>query len=160
LAGLHVEEGIRLGKALQLVNIIRDVGADERNGRRYLPRQEADAAGGWPDEPAAMAPFARKLADPWMLTTARHLQAGRRHVARIRHMRLRFATTLPLVLAWETLSCIRQASAEDWWNGVKVSRRRVRQLLPTCLLRLGSPRWLDSWLARYERNWNPPPEPA
>ncbi|MCY9697076.1 phytoene/squalene synthase family protein [Paenibacillus alginolyticus] len=32
-----VEAGIWLGKAMQIVNIVRDVGEDQRRGRRYLP---------------------------------------------------------------------------------------------------------------------------
>lgn len=31
------EAGIYLGKAMQIVNIVRDVGEDQRRGRRYLP---------------------------------------------------------------------------------------------------------------------------
>lgn len=34
-----VEAGIHLGKAMQIVNIIRDVGEDQRRGRRYLPHE-------------------------------------------------------------------------------------------------------------------------
>jgi 15-cis-phytoene synthase len=36
---------IRLGVALQLTNILRDVGEDWRNGRLYLPREELEAFG-------------------------------------------------------------------------------------------------------------------
>lgn len=36
---------IRLGVALQLTNILRDVGEDWRNGRIYLPREELEAFG-------------------------------------------------------------------------------------------------------------------
>ena len=35
---------IKLGVALQLTNILRDVGEDWRNGRVYLPREELDLA--------------------------------------------------------------------------------------------------------------------
>lgn len=34
----HERFGIRLGEAMQLTNILRDVGEDARNGRVYLPR--------------------------------------------------------------------------------------------------------------------------
>lgn len=36
---------IKLGVALQMTNILRDVGEDYRNGRVYLPREEMDAFG-------------------------------------------------------------------------------------------------------------------
>jgi 15-cis-phytoene synthase len=36
---------IKLGVALQMTNILRDVGEDYRNGRLYLPREELDSYG-------------------------------------------------------------------------------------------------------------------
>jgi phytoene synthase len=39
------EYAVHLGTALQLTNIIRDVGADARDGRVYLPRQDLEAFG-------------------------------------------------------------------------------------------------------------------
>jgi phytoene synthase len=39
------EYAVNLGMALQLTNIIRDVGADARVGRIYLPRQDLQAFG-------------------------------------------------------------------------------------------------------------------
>lgn len=33
------ESGIWIGKAMQIVNIVRDVGEDQRKGRRYIPRE-------------------------------------------------------------------------------------------------------------------------
>jgi phytoene synthase len=35
-----VKYAIKLGVALQMTNILRDVGEDYRNGRLYLPREE------------------------------------------------------------------------------------------------------------------------
>ena len=37
--------GVRFGKGLQLVNILRDLPVDLRNGRCYLPAKELSAAG-------------------------------------------------------------------------------------------------------------------
>lgn len=39
------EAGIYLGKAMQIVNIIRDVGEDQERGRRYIPKQLMDRYG-------------------------------------------------------------------------------------------------------------------
>ena len=39
------EYAVHLGTALQLTNIIRDVGADAREGRVYVPRQDLEAFG-------------------------------------------------------------------------------------------------------------------
>ncbi|WP_211747416.1 phytoene/squalene synthase family protein [Paenibacillus sp. Marseille-Q4541] len=45
-SGLKIlESGIALGKAMQIVNIIRDVGEDQRRGRRYIPLDMMTAHG-------------------------------------------------------------------------------------------------------------------
>lgn len=41
----HERFGIRLGEAMQLTNILRDIGEDARNGRIYLPRDLMRAHG-------------------------------------------------------------------------------------------------------------------
>lgn len=40
-----IESGVALGKAMQIVNIIRDIGADQRLGRRYVPLEMMHAYG-------------------------------------------------------------------------------------------------------------------
>ena len=44
-----LEDGIRFGKGLQLVNILRDIPQDLRNGRCYVPRESLAAAGLTPE---------------------------------------------------------------------------------------------------------------
>ncbi len=97
--------GIRFGKGLQLVNILRDRQADSDRQRIYVPTGRfndvmADARG--------------------------HLRAARQYVRALRNYRLRVACALPLLLAAETLDLIeRNPSAPR----VKVARRRVWLLL-------------------------------
>jgi farnesyl-diphosphate farnesyltransferase len=97
--------GIRFGKGLQLVNILRDRKADFDRKRVYVP------AGRFND----------------VLADARsHLRAAREYVSALRNYRLRVACALPLLLARETLDLIgRNPSAPR----VKVPRRRVWLLL-------------------------------
>ncbi|MFD0958424.1 phytoene/squalene synthase family protein [Paenibacillus chungangensis] len=40
-----VKSGIQLGKAMQIVNIVRDIGEDRERGRRYIPLQWLTEAG-------------------------------------------------------------------------------------------------------------------
>lgn len=40
-----IDAGIALGKAMQIVNIIRDIGADQKLGRRYIPLDIMDKYG-------------------------------------------------------------------------------------------------------------------
>ncbi len=55
----------RLGLAMQLTNILRDIGEDARAGRIYLPREELDAAGYSEEEllAGAITPAFRALLD-------------------------------------------------------------------------------------------------
>ena len=39
-----IADGIRFGKGLQLVNILRDLPADLKNGRCYLPLEKLETA--------------------------------------------------------------------------------------------------------------------
>jgi farnesyl-diphosphate farnesyltransferase len=97
--------GIRFGKALQLVNILRDRAADLAKGRIYV--REGD--------------FATVLAQ-----ARDHLKAAREYIKSVRIFRLRMACALPFLLAEETLDLVeRNPSAIR----VKVSRGRVRLLL-------------------------------
>ena len=51
--------GVNYGKGLQLVNILRDIPADRRAGRCYLPEEELRAANSTPAKPA------REVFDRW-----------------------------------------------------------------------------------------------
>ena len=44
------EKGVRFGKALQVINILRDIPEDLRFGRCQIPRQELDKHGMKPDD--------------------------------------------------------------------------------------------------------------
>ena len=70
--------GVRFGKGLQLVNILRDVPVDLRNGRCYLPAEELAAAGLSPAdllEPKNEAKF-RPLYNRYLALAEGHLAAG------------------------------------------------------------------------------------
>lgn len=64
------EVALKLGEALQLTNILRDVAEDAERGRLYLPREELDAAG------IAARDLAQVLADPRLPEVCEHV-AGR-----------------------------------------------------------------------------------
>jgi phytoene synthase len=64
IVGFHsnkaVPYAIKLGVALQMTNILRDVGEDYRNGRLYLPREEL-AFYGIPESDIVQG----RVTDPW-----------------------------------------------------------------------------------------------
>ena len=73
-----LRDGIRFGKGLQLVNILRDLPADLRKGRCYIPRQSLAAAGLAPEDlrSAANEPRFRALYQACLDRAGDHLLAG------------------------------------------------------------------------------------
>jgi farnesyl-diphosphate farnesyltransferase len=112
-------DAIRLGKGLQIINVLRDVAKDASMGRSYLP----GVAAGAPAESKWHA------AQPWIARCTGHLDAGERFVRRIRGWRCRLAVWLPLLLARETLELITRSGPRAMESPQKVTRRRVRWLL-------------------------------
>lgn len=97
--------GVRFGKGLQLVNILRDRQADATKGRIYVPATR----------------FYSVLAD-----ARAHLRGARQYVSALRNYRLRVACALPLYLAYETLDLVERNPLEP---RIKVPRYRVWVLL-------------------------------
>lgn len=130
-----IADGVRLGKGLQLVNILRDVGKDMDLGRCYLPEKEwrgrgsADAS-----DLRADSRVLQPVWETWAGVCAAHLEAGLEYLCRLRHGKLRYATALPLMLAYATLRQLRAATWEQKLAGVKISRLEVARLLTETLL--------------------------
>ena len=114
------ERGIRYGKGLQLVNILRDLPGDLANGRCYLP--VADPS----DREALLVEAAG-----WRDQARRWLGDGERYASALTSRRLRAASVLPALIGERTLSKLDGADWETLEAGVKVSRGVVRR----CLLR-------------------------
>lgn len=127
--GQMIEWGIRYGKGLQLVNILRDIGKDSRLGRCYFPQEELAAHGldlsEIEHDPSRLMP----VMSAWRLKCLSHLQGGLDYVEALEHKRLRYATALPLLLGYHTLALIEKADAKTLLKGVKVSRAEVAKLL-------------------------------
>ena len=121
--------GIRYGKGLQLVNILRDIAKDIRMGRCYFPAEELAAHGLTLDavqlDPAKLIP----VMAPWRERCREHLECGLQYLDALQHKRLRYATALPLLLGIRTLTLINRADASALVQGVKVSRGEVAKIL-------------------------------
>ena len=113
------------GKALQLVNILRDMPADLGAGRCYLPADELQNAGADSrsllDNPAAAQP----VFDAWMAKARGFLDEGRDYIRAIRPWRIRFACYLPWRLAGKTLDLMAATPPLGSAEKVKVSRPMV-----------------------------------
>jgi farnesyl-diphosphate farnesyltransferase len=135
-----LELGVKYGKGLQLINILRDLGSDLRQGRCYLPADELRSLGVAPEEtlqnPTRLEPLVRQ----WRERAERNLAAGIDYACAIRNRRIRFATALPALIGARTLALLRDAGTEVLAKKVKVTRAEVRKMMASTAL--ASPRSL------------------
>jgi farnesyl-diphosphate farnesyltransferase len=134
MEALMVEEGIRFGKGLQLVNILRDVGDDQRRGRQYLPRLDE-------------LPL-------WLDRAVEHLDAGWRYTLAIPadQKRLRLACVWPIWIGLKTIARLRRARASE---RAKVSRWDVYWIMLESSLLAGNDAALDEVYQRLRRAARP-----
>ena len=126
--------GKRYGQGLQLINILRDLGDDLRQGRCYLPADELGSLGLTPAEilgdPGRVEPILKK----WREKAQDAIAAGVEYAATIRSRRVRFATALPALIGARTLALLREAGASAMTRRVKVSRSEVRKIIVSAAL--------------------------
>jgi farnesyl-diphosphate farnesyltransferase len=126
-------EGIRFGKGLQLVNILRDLPADLRKGRCYLPADSLGAIGLQPADLLAAANEARfrPLYERYLALAESHLAAGWNYTNTIprNQVRLRLACAWPILIGLRTIEQLRVENILIPERRVKVSRAEVRNIL-------------------------------
>lgn len=139
-----VADGIRFGKGLQLVNILRDLPRDLRLGRCYLPADRLARLGLAPADllDPAQESRLRPLYDAWLDRADQHLEAGWRYVAALPRdqRRLRLACAWPILIGVRTLARLRTGPVLDPALRPKVSRPEVRGIMVSTLVRLPRPR--------------------
>src|SRR5205814_10371935 len=120
--------GKRYGMGLQLINILRDAGADLRAGRCYFPNEELAVAAMEPSqilrEPERFQPIYRK----WREKAERGIEAGLQYANAIRNRRVRIATALPGPIAARTLAPLRDAGATALRRDMKGRRKEERAI--------------------------------
>jgi len=131
--------GVQYGKGLQLINILRDVGSDLREGRCYLPAEELDLLGLAPDQVLTDHGRAEPVMQHWREKAGRDLAAGLEYACAIRSWRVRLATALPALIGARTLWLLRAAGSDVFAHKVKVTRAEVREILLSITLKLASP---------------------
>lgn len=130
--------GVRFGKGLQLVNILRDLPADLRKGRCYLPSIELATAGLAPADlltPGNENKF-RPVYDRYLDLAEAHLAAGWKYTNLIprSQVRVRLACAWPILIGIKTIAKLRATNVLDPEHRVKISRPEVRDLLAKSLL--------------------------
>lgn len=135
-----LEDGIRFGRGLQLVNILRDLPRDLVSGRCYLPRTELTAVGLAPRDllDAGRWPQLEPVYRRWLAVASSHLEAGWSYTNRLPRgqVRLRLGCAWPVLLGVRTLGKLDVVNPLDASRRVKVSRAEVRQTLLGSLWRL------------------------
>ena len=133
-----IADGIRFGKGLQLVNILRDLPADLKNGRCYLPTQRLDEINLFPEillSPAAQEKFLPLFREHLDKAEA-HLAAGWRYTNTLPfgQFRVRLACAWPILFGMRTIKKLRTADASQLRTRVKISRGEVWQIILLSLL--------------------------
>jgi farnesyl-diphosphate farnesyltransferase len=131
-------DGVRFGKGLQLVNILRDLPVDLRKGRCYLPTEKLDEAGLRPAVvllPANESKF-RPLYHRYLDMAEAHLAAGWVYTNSLpwRCARVRLACAWPILIGLKTIERLRAGNVLDLQQGVKISRAEVRGILVRSVL--------------------------
>jgi len=148
--------GVRLGKALQLTNVLRDVPRDLRAGRCYVPARALAAAGLAPRDllDPEGARRARPVLDALRALALEHYEAGWRYTLAIPRLewRMRLACAWPLLIGHATLAAL-AAHPSPWATPapVKIPRRAVRAIVARTAVAVWSNRALAAEAARWAR---------
>ena len=144
--------GVKFGQGLQLVNVLRDLPRDLRQGRCYLPADRLAAAG---LTPAALLDAAneaklRPLYDGYLARAEEHLAARWAYTNALprRCGRLRLACAWPILIGVQTLRMLRTSHVLDPQQRIKVPRAQVRKLMVTSLVCYPFP---AAWRGLFER---------
>lgn len=133
-------DGLRFGRGLQLVNILRDIPRDLRQGRCYLPADELAGVGLQPADLLSVENMnrLRPVYGRWLDLADAHLAAGWRYTNRLpfTQWRLRLGCAWPVLIGQSTLRRLRSANVLDATQRVKITRREVRQILVRTVIRL------------------------
>ncbi|MEQ1602573.1 MAG: squalene/phytoene synthase family protein [Methylophilaceae bacterium] len=145
----NIERGVRLGKGLQLVNVLRDLPRDLAGGRCYLPLEDLSAVGLTPDDlhNPQNWPKLKPVIHAWSERALAHFEEGFLYILALPacEKRLRLCSWWPLALGLQTIALLRQSeNLLESGRIEKVSRRWVYKLLINSTLRGASDAYLRS----------------
>jgi len=150
--GKLLQDGIRFGKGLQLVNVLRDLPADLRHGRCYLPQRELKAVGLSVEEllDPEKEPKLRPLYEKLLRRAEDDLRAGWDYTKALPRgcIRVRQACAWPILIGVRTLAKLRKHNVLDSSERIKISRKEVKQIIARSIL---SYPLTGAWNRLYER---------
>ena len=127
------EKGIRFGKALQMINILRDIPVDLRMGRCYIPSSSLSAHDLAPTDlldEGNMERF-RPLFESYIDAAESHLDAAVSYIEMLPHsqFRLRGSCMLPVLIGQRTLKLLRGSNVLDASSRIKITRSDIKGLV-------------------------------
>jgi len=136
--------GKRYGMALQLINVLRDVGADLRAGRCYFPEFELTAAHLTTSQILFEPERFQPIYQAWIGKAKSGLECGVQYSRAIRNRRVRAATVLPALIGARTLALLNEIGASASQRTVKVPRSEVRRMILRLALTVASREQIES----------------
>ena len=132
------EKGVRFGKALQMINILRDIPADLELGRCYIPRKSLGEHGLTPRDlldKSNMDSF-RLLYDEYLDLTSQYLDSAVQYIEMIPHsqFRLRGSCMLPVIIGKRTVSLLRERNVLDRKDIIKIKRSEIKDLVKKVIM--------------------------
>ena len=147
-SGLSEDDMLALGKlygmALQLINVLRDVGADLRAGRCYFPEFELTAAHLTTSQILSEPERFQPIYQAWIGKAKSGLECGVQYSRAIRNRRVRAATVLPALIGARTLALLNEIGASALQRTVKVPRSEVRRMILRLALTVASRKQIES----------------
>ena len=123
-------KGIRFGKALQMINILRDIPEDLRFGRCYIPSEALARHDLTPEDlldKNNIDKF-RPLYDEYLDITNDHLDAAVEYIKMLpeTQFRLKASCMLPVLIGQRTVTLLREGNILDSSDRIKVTREEIR----------------------------------
>jgi farnesyl-diphosphate farnesyltransferase len=128
-----MSKAVLFGKGLQLVNILRDLPADLRKCRCYLPVETLALAGLAPLDlmQASNEVRLRPVYNQYLKRADDYLETGWAYTELLprRCMRVRLACAWPLIIGRETLALLRVNNVLEPQQRIKISRKQVKRII-------------------------------
>ena len=127
---VFLEKGIKFGKALQMINILRDIPEDLRLGRCYIPSEALAEHGLVPEDLSSDSNLEafRPLYDSYLDLTNVHLEAATDYIRMLpdKQFRLKASCMLPVLIGQRTVTLLRTGNILDSNERIKVTRDEIK----------------------------------
>ena len=125
-----LEKGIRFGKSLQMINILRDIPEDLRFGRCYIPQQSLQEHNLKPEDLMDQSNIDnfRPLYDLYLDLTNDHLDAAVDYIRMLpdKQLRLKASCMLPVLIGQRTVTLLRTGNVLNSEERIKVTRSEIK----------------------------------